>query len=128
MSSLIELLNGWSEAWLGLVWAVVWQSTLVAGVGGLIAFLLRRWSPAFCYWVWQIVAIKLLIMPFWIVGVPLPPIFHAPDLPLVKHAKGSRLSGGGDRAAPTELAAMPIDQSTTSAERQPRVRAFGLGQ
>jgi beta-lactamase regulating signal transducer with metallopeptidase domain len=62
------------------------------------------------------------------VGVPLPAIFQAPDLPRVKHAKGSRPSGGGDRAASTELAAMPIDQSTTSTELRPRARAFGLSQ
>ena len=56
----------------GAVWAVVWQSTLLAAGVTLAALLLRRSSPAVHYWLWQIVALKLLLMPFWTLAVPFP--------------------------------------------------------
>jgi beta-lactamase regulating signal transducer with metallopeptidase domain len=56
----------------GLAWAIVWQSTLLALVIALVCVALRRSSPAVRYWLWQIVALKLLLMPFWTLAVPLP--------------------------------------------------------
>ena len=50
--------------------AVVWQSTLVAGVVAAVAWLLRHSSPAVRYWLWQIVAIKILLAPAWTLAVP----------------------------------------------------------
>src|SRR5262245_24135528 len=80
MSQLIETLNGWSEPWLGLAWAILWQSTLVVALAALIAgTLLRRSAPALRYWLWQIVAIKLLLMPFWTVALPLPEFLSMPE-------------------------------------------------
>ncbi|HEV7223427.1 MAG TPA: M56 family metallopeptidase [Pirellulales bacterium] len=52
--------------------AIVWQSTLLAGLVAGICWLLRGSAPALRYWCWQIVALKLLVMPWWIVAVPLP--------------------------------------------------------
>ena len=72
MTSLIPTVNQWSQAWTGLMWAVLWQSTLLIGLVALIAMLLRRSSPGVRYWLWQIVAIKLLLMPFWTAVIPLP--------------------------------------------------------
>ena len=72
MTSLVQTVNQWSQAWVGLMWAVLWQSTLLIGVVALIAILLRRSSPGVRYWLWQIVAIKLLLMPFWTAAIPLP--------------------------------------------------------
>ena len=46
MITVVETLNAWSEAWADLVWAVVWQSALIAAVIAFVAFLLRRSSPA----------------------------------------------------------------------------------
>jgi bla regulator protein BlaR1 len=78
MSAVINMLNRYSADWTGLVVNVVWQTTLLALLIGAIAFALRSWSPAVRYWLWQIVAIKLLVMPFWIWWVPLPWAFaHA---------------------------------------------------
>ncbi len=54
------------------MWAILWQSTLLVSVVALVAVLLRRAAPAVRYWLWQIVAIKLLLMPFWTMVVPLP--------------------------------------------------------
>ena len=55
-----------------MMWAVVWQFALLVAVATLIAWLLRRSSPVVRYWLWQIVAIKLLLMPFWTFAIPLP--------------------------------------------------------
>jgi beta-lactamase regulating signal transducer with metallopeptidase domain len=72
MSAVIDMLNRYSADWTALVVAVVWQTTLLALAIGVIAYFLRSSSPAVRYWLWQIVAIKLLLMPFWIWWVPLP--------------------------------------------------------
>ena len=46
MSLTVEVLNTWSDAWAGLVWAVVWQSTLLAvAVAGVSRLLLGRAAP-----------------------------------------------------------------------------------
>ena len=72
MFASISTINDWSERWLTVMWAVVWQLAAVVAIATLIAWLLRRSSPVVRYWLWQIVAIKLLLMPFWTFAVPLP--------------------------------------------------------
>jgi beta-lactamase regulating signal transducer with metallopeptidase domain len=72
MSTIITTVNHWAEAWLGIMIAVAWQSALLVAAATLIAWLLRRASPVVRYWLWQIVAVKLLLMPFWTLAVPLP--------------------------------------------------------
>ncbi|HEV3022308.1 MAG TPA: M56 family metallopeptidase, partial [Pirellulales bacterium] len=64
--------NDWSASVTSLALAIVWQSTLLAGLVAGVCWLLRRSAPAMRYWCWQIVALKLLLMPWWIVAVPLP--------------------------------------------------------
>lgn len=75
MPSVVESLNRISENWAELTWAVLWQSTLLVGVVAVISILLGRSSPVVRYWLWQIVAIKLLLMPFWTLAVPIPSFF-----------------------------------------------------
>lgn len=72
MLTMILTLNGWAEGWLRVMGAVLWQSTVLVALAILVACWLRRSSPAARYWLWQIVAIKLLLMPFWTSAVPLP--------------------------------------------------------
>src|SRR5262249_45250895 len=73
MAALIVELNAAAETWVSVVWAVVWQSTLLIGAIALVAALaLRRSSPALRFWVWQILALKLLLMPFWTCAVAVP--------------------------------------------------------
>jgi beta-lactamase regulating signal transducer with metallopeptidase domain len=72
MTSLIKTLNGLAGAWAGMAWAVTWQSTLLVGVFALVAWGMRRSSPSVRYWIWQIAAIKLLVMPLWGVSILLP--------------------------------------------------------
>jgi bla regulator protein blaR1 len=72
MQVIIPAINDWADGWLTTIWAVAWQFALVAAVATVIAWLLQRSSPAVRYWLWQIVTIKLLLMPFWVYAVPLP--------------------------------------------------------
>ena len=72
MLTMLQTLDGWAEGWLKVMGAFLWQSTLLVAVAALVAWCLRRSSPVVRYWLWQIVAIKLLLMPFWSLAVPLP--------------------------------------------------------
>lgn len=64
--------NDWSASVISLAAAILWQSTLWAALAAGVCWLLKRATPVLRYWCWQIVAIKLLMMPWWIVAVPLP--------------------------------------------------------
>ena len=72
MLTMLQTLDGWAEGWLKVMGAFLWQSTLLVALAVLVAWCLRRSSPVVRYWLWQIVAIKLLLMPFWSLAVPLP--------------------------------------------------------
>ena len=64
-------LNAWAAGWSAHMIAMLWQSATLAGAVGLVASLLRRTSPAVRYWLWQIAAAKLLLMPIWSVSLAL---------------------------------------------------------
>ncbi len=72
MNTVIGSTNRWAEAWLGIMAAVLWQSIVLVAVIAVVAWCLRRFSPVVRYWLWQIVAVKLLLMPFWTLAVPIP--------------------------------------------------------
>lgn len=73
MASLVVWLNSVSAAWWGVMLAVIWQSTLlIVFASAAVVLILRRVSPAYRFWLCQAVAVKLLIMPFWISTFPLP--------------------------------------------------------
>jgi beta-lactamase regulating signal transducer with metallopeptidase domain len=107
MHTLIPTLNTWAERWLDAMGAVLWQSTLLVALAALIGWCLRRSSPVVRYWLWQIVAIKLLLMPFWACYVPLP-----------SWARGTPVS------APVVLrsAEMPSDNSNVARDEGPLSR------
>jgi beta-lactamase regulating signal transducer with metallopeptidase domain len=128
MSQLIETANGWSETWLQLVVAVLWQFTVLAAVAALIAFSLRRSAPALRYWLWQIVAIKLLLMPFWIVWVPLPSFFRTPENRVARNTQADRTSGGVGEASPSPSAALPLGGPAVSTDAEPLPGRTLLGQ
>jgi beta-lactamase regulating signal transducer with metallopeptidase domain len=68
--------NRFALGWLGMMAAVLWQSVLLVAIAALIGLVLRRSSPVVRYWLWQIVAIKLLLMPFWTLAIPFPAWWH----------------------------------------------------
>jgi beta-lactamase regulating signal transducer with metallopeptidase domain len=128
MAQLIENLNAWSGPWLSLTWAIVWQSTLLAGVAAGIAVLLRRAAPGLRYWLWQIVAIKLLLMPFWIVWVPLPAPLQTLGTPVAVNREVPPPSDRGGEALPSPATPLPMDVAPTSSDIQPPVRPSWFAQ
>ena len=72
MTHLTRMLNGLSEIWAEIAWAVGWQALVVLGIVAIIARAMRHSSPALRYWLWQIAAMKLLLMPSWGTSVDLP--------------------------------------------------------
>jgi beta-lactamase regulating signal transducer with metallopeptidase domain len=73
MQSFVDSLNNAAAVFVDRSWAVVWQSTMIAAVVAVgVALFLRRSSPSVRYWVWQILAIKILLMPFWTYAIALP--------------------------------------------------------
>jgi beta-lactamase regulating signal transducer with metallopeptidase domain len=93
----VTMFNDWSASLTALAAAILWQSTLLAGLVAGICWVLRRGSPGLRYWCWQIVALKLLLMPWWIVALPLPDFLSAdaadvapPPTQTIEHRQGTR--------------------------------------
>src|SRR6266566_1891770 len=77
MSAFIESMNATAAVWGERMWAVAWQSAILAAAVALLAGLfLRRAPPSIRYWVWQVLALKLLLMPFWAFAIPLPRLVY----------------------------------------------------
>ena len=72
MLTIILTMNRLAEGWIAAMAAVLWQSALLVMFVAIVAWWLRRSSPVIRYWLWQIVAIKLLLMPFWTFVLPMP--------------------------------------------------------
>jgi beta-lactamase regulating signal transducer with metallopeptidase domain len=86
MAAVVDLLNRWGAAFTALAGLALWQATIVAILVGLVAVVLRRSSPAARYWLWQLVAIKLLLLPLgsWSVGLAwLPARQSEPAVPTI---------------------------------------------
>lgn len=75
MFSIAESLDPVGEKWAGLMLAAVWQTTVLALAIAFLTSRLKKASPVVRYWLWQVVAFKLLVVPFWTVLVPLPELF-----------------------------------------------------
>jgi beta-lactamase regulating signal transducer with metallopeptidase domain len=115
MRDTIDALNDISAAWTPLVAAIVWQSTLLAVLVAAIARALRRSSPAIRYWLWQIVAIKLLAAPLWSITVPVPwPVPAVAVAPRVANQELALEEAAADRSASSKEA------STAAGPSRPR--------
>jgi beta-lactamase regulating signal transducer with metallopeptidase domain len=96
--------NGWVERWTHAMGAVLWQSTLLIAIAAVVAWCLRRSSPSVRYWLWQIVAVKLLLMPFWTSYIPMPS-WAGPAAPLVVLQQAEAPRDQPDKPAPVSQAA-----------------------
>jgi beta-lactamase regulating signal transducer with metallopeptidase domain len=106
MPSFLEALNAAAGVWSSRIWAVLWQSTFLVIVVALIAgILLRRSTPAVRYWVWQILAVKILLMPFWTYAIPLPRFLPQPAEEI---AVVSRPPVVEEKKAPVDAADLPL--------------------
>ena len=110
----IAVLNRIAVAWAGLAWALAWQSTLVVAAFALVALGLRRSAPGLRYWLWQMAAIKLLLMPLWGVSVALPAIVP-PDAAAGPTARSPARSGDAIGARPVGLPRMSGPGATADA-------------
>jgi beta-lactamase regulating signal transducer with metallopeptidase domain len=72
MTSLIESMNPLAERWAAAMTGVLWQSVLLAAIVAAVCWALGRQSPRLRYWIWLVLAAKLLLLPFWSVEIPLP--------------------------------------------------------
>jgi beta-lactamase regulating signal transducer with metallopeptidase domain len=103
MAALIADWNAAAEFWGAQMWAVLWQSTLIATAVAVISLVfLRRTSPGVRYWVWQIVALKLLVMPFWTYAIPLLPNSPGVALRELAESSGIALPDAGTANRPAE--------------------------
>jgi len=112
MLATIDSINRFSAAWAGLMGAILWQSALLVAVVTLAALLLGRASPRVRFWLWQIVAVKLLLMPFWVVAVPLPlPVLHGPAADQPDLSPTETLPPAADRRAVPPSAVVPAPEA-----------------
>jgi len=107
----VRTFNDWSTSVTALAVPLLWQSALAAGLVAGICWLLRRSTPVLRYWCWQVVALKLLLMPWWIVAIPLPGFFGA-------EAAGATENGERrlDAAMDSRIAPPDGEASVTSTE------------
>lgn len=116
----IHTFNDWSASVTALAAAILWQSALLAGLVAVVCWLLRRSSPALRFWCWQIVALKLLLMPWWIVAIPLPALLSAGAAPLSPPAVHPPENHEGAPVAPPErLLAPPAGEVGLAANTTP---------
>jgi beta-lactamase regulating signal transducer with metallopeptidase domain len=112
--------NDWSASVTALAAAVLWQSALLAGLAAAACRLLRRSAPALRYWCWQIVALKLLLMPWWVVTVPLPhSLSAAAAAASPPAAKATEYREGTPAAAMGRLVAPPAGRAELAARETP---------
>jgi beta-lactamase regulating signal transducer with metallopeptidase domain len=76
VSESIARLNTFSAAWLDVMWAVAWQGSLLVAAAAAVCWMLRRQAPALRYWIWMILAGKLLLAPLWTLDVATPVWFR----------------------------------------------------
>lgn len=65
-----EAINAVAARWAETIWAVSWQFGLLGLIVLIAHWSLQRAAPSWRYWLWQILAIKLLLMPCWTAIAP----------------------------------------------------------
>ncbi len=120
MLTMLQTVNGWAEGWLRVMGAFLWQSALLVALAALVAWWLRRSSPVVRYWLWQIVAIKLLLMPFWTAAVPMPSwAWRTPPGQPVAFQPPSELAEGPSRPVLPRRLPMPQPAGMAAAPQGP---------
>lgn len=96
-----ESLNGLAGGWADIMWAVSWQYCVLGLAVLIVHCLLRTAAPNVRYWLWQILAIKLLCMPFWTAALPWNLFRPADESPVVAPGSGSPATTKSTVASPT---------------------------
>jgi len=108
MTTFVEFADEIAPRWAETMWPAVWQSTVLAGVLFLVGLFLRRTSASLRFWLWMLVPLRLLVMPFLTIPVPALPAKEAPTAPAV--VEPWRASAD-DYASPESAAADPTAES-----------------
>src|SRR5262245_3408661 len=118
MLTAVEALNRLAGAMGPIVLATLWQSALLATVVALVAAVLRRASPVLRYWLWQILAIKLLLMPFWTSALkidwPIAPALGPSTMHESKNLADSELATAAEGTATAQALNHASDPRATS--------------
>ena len=77
MDRITLLLDEWAGGWSELIVAMLWQSTLLALAVAALCRWMRAAPPAVRCWLWRLVSLKLLLMPFWMTVVAVPDFWIA---------------------------------------------------
>ena len=110
MNSFIELANGFAARWVELMGPAIVQSTVLAGLVCLLIVSLRRATPSFRFWLWMLVPLRLLIMPFLMVSLPLLPAEVVDEIP----DNSAVVRAVEPESTPTEIDTTPAVTDTTA--------------
>ena len=115
MFAIVNFLNHVSTAWATLMLAAVWQSTVLALLVAAVTWRWKHSTPGIRYWLWQIVAFKLLVLPVWTVAIPMPGFFarSLPDRPLPPPAARSLALADRPERRPPSVAPKPAEPAPT---------------
>lgn len=78
IAQFVTALNEVSAAWWEVLAPAAWQSALLILAASVLCLLLRRQPPAARFWIWTIVAAKLLLMPGWSYTLTVPEWMSTP--------------------------------------------------
>src|SRR5262249_41764185 len=126
----VETFNSWSMTATGVAAAILWQSAVLAAIVAGVCRLLKRASPAVRYWCWQIVALKLLLMPWWILAIPLPAFFTETPSATATLPASHALDGAAPHILPPRTTP-PLDQQSGPAPEsvtEPSHRFIGISE
>ena len=127
MTAIIESLNAVAAVWTDRMWIIVWQSAILAAAVALIASLfLRRVPPSIRYWVWQILALKLLLMPFWTFAIPMPPVIATYRVLSTPEPENAPLAKSTEPADASTATLAPADYTDGVSKLKPPVAAVSL--
>jgi beta-lactamase regulating signal transducer with metallopeptidase domain len=119
--TIADSINPVSEIWARLIVAAVWQSTVLALFIAIVTSRLKQASPAVRYWLWQVVALKLLIVPFWTVLIPMPALFSrnipVPSPPPLPSPVADALADRQHRATSSAPNTEPAKRASLASER-----------
>ena len=123
MNTVIEWANGVAIHWAVRMWPVLWQTAVLAVIVGLIVLVARRMSPALRFWLWMLVPLRLLIMPFIVIALPI--LASSPvAAPHVAATPPSLASAAAIEATPPNWTAQlmsPAERPSTALQRDARV-------
>jgi beta-lactamase regulating signal transducer with metallopeptidase domain/Tol biopolymer transport system component len=114
-----QAFNELSASLTALAAAVLWQSALVTVIVAGASWLLRRSTPVIRYWCWQIVALKLLVVPWWVLALPFPSFLGeattdvTPPADKIAGTQDGMFAGAMDAPAPRAAGEIKLAASAT---------------